>query len=277
LLAVLGEDVSGSELADLTAGWSRRTIQDSIGRWLIEEPEPDPKSQDSSRPSEASAPDAAPAERLESAQQPAERPTEQGSRRGWYADDSDSSIRYRPTGHADRFLRAWMEVAVRLLRESDRASDDSSDRRELQWTLLLEMSDPFQVRSGRCMKCHTVEQTEGPASRIVWSPFSSSGSGSRFVKFSHRPHLTLKMTCESCHPIRRPSVSDLSLSGPANAMDRLVSDIAGNPFGVLSSGLKSMQRDQCATCHTRQRVGDSCLKCHNYHIGRVPKPGWLHP
>jgi hypothetical protein len=60
-------------------------------------------------------------------------------------------------------------------------------------------------------------------------------------------------------------------------MARVVSDIAGNPFGVLSSGLRSMQRDQCATCHTRQRVGDSCLKCHNYHIGRIPKPGLPHP
>jgi len=277
LLAVLGEDVSGSDLADLTVGWSRRTIQDSIGRWLIEEPEPDPKPQDSPRPNEASAAAAAPAERLESGQQPTDRPTEQGSKRGWYADDSDSSIRYRPTEHADRFLRAWMEVAVRLqLRESGRVSDDGDGRRALQW-ILLELSGPFQVRSGRCMKCHTVGQTEGPASRIVWSPFSSSGSGSRFVKFSHRPHLTLKMTCHSCHPIRRPSESDLSLVGRETAMARVVSDIAGNPFGVLSSGLRSMQREQCATCHTRQRVGDSCLKCHNYHIDRISKPGLPHP
>ena len=213
LQAVLGEAASDSELADLTAGWSRRTIQDSIGRWLIEEPEPDPKSQDSPRPSEASFPDAASAERLEPAHRPSDRATEQGSQRGWYA---------------DRFLRAWMEVAVRLqLRESGRVSGDGGGRRALQWTLLLELSSPFQVRSGRCMKCHTVEQAEGPGSRIVWSSLSSSGSGSRFVKFSHRPHLTLKMTCQSCHPIRRPSVFDLSFAGLETATARVVSDLAG--------------------------------------------------
>ena len=141
-------------------------------------------------------------------------------------------------------------------------ADDRS--RALQQTLLT-MSDEFQIE--RCRKCHTVDQPPGAAARIQWKPSPTAIQKPRFVKFSHRPHLTLKMHCESCHEVRR-SLQDKPAMAVAES-DSAPPEVAHHSLGVLGTGLQTMQREQCATCHTRQSVGDSCLKCHNYHIGRV--------
>ena len=31
-----------------------------------------------------------------------------------------------------------------------------------------------------------------------------------------------------------------------------------------------MQKATCANCHVQKAAGDSCLTCHNYHIGHLP-------
>ena len=52
---------------------------------------------------------------------------------------------------------------------------------------------------------------------------------------------------------------------------------------MFESGFATMDKATCATCHVEKAAGDSCLTCHNYHIGfhqpaqpkapcRAPKP-----
>ena len=244
LVNALGDQVSASELQDLMAGWPQQVISDSRRRWLTDSTQPDKEPRD------------------------ADQPTQKPPTMGWYADNSDFSIRYRPSGHADPFLRAWLEISVRVQTRmaADRAhvsrqtpADDRSRAMKQAW---LTLSDPFQI--GRCMKCHTVD----PA-RIKWKPSPAAIQGPRFVKFSHRPHLTLKLSCESCHAFQRRPQDKPTGTESISALTQVAPSASGHPLGVLGSGLQSMQHGKCATCHTRQSVGDSCLKCHNYHIGRV--------
>lgn len=36
------------------------------------------------------------------------------------------------------------------------------------------------------------------------------------------------------------------------------------------SNVLATERKACTACHTEERAGDSCLTCHNYHIGTFP-------
>jgi hypothetical protein len=39
---------------------------------------------------------------------------------------------------------------------------------------------------------------------------------------------------------------------------------------VLTSGFSAIERRDCAKCHTPKLAGQSCLQCHNYHVGHFP-------
>ena len=41
-----------------------------------------------------------------------------------------------------------------------------------------------------------------------------------------------------------------------------------NPL-TFASNFQAMQKTVCTTCHTSERAGDTCLTCHNYHVGTV--------
>ena len=37
-----------------------------------------------------------------------------------------------------------------------------------------------------------------------------------------------------------------------------------------ASNFAPIELNTCADCHTNERAGDSCLLCHNYHVGDFP-------
>jgi len=75
------------------------------------------------------------------------------------------------------------------------------------------------------------------------------------VKFNHRPHRSLPelADCKVCHQI---------VKGDLKKYDSL------DPHDFTSGqvGFDKLRREKCTTCHQPQLAGDSCLKCHNYHI-----------
>ena len=38
---------------------------------------------------------------------------------------------------------------------------------------------------------------------------------------------------------------------------------------TFSSNFKPLDAATCATCHVEERAGESCLLCHQYHVGPV--------
>jgi hypothetical protein len=150
---------------------------------------------------------------------------------GWYRDDLRLAIRYRGGGHEDRVLKSTIEM-ISQLPSGDRA------RQQLLQTRAV----------AACVACHpgAVLSDRG------WRSESLIGRKSEFTKFSHSPHLNVAQLadCSHCHSLGSDSITELSLvSGAAKIHD----------FAPL-------RRQACAACHTADAAGESCVKCHRYHI-----------
>jgi hypothetical protein len=149
---------------------------------------------------------------------------------GWERNDDKYALIYHPIGHANTFLRRWMEIVA-----------PASVVPATPWKTQLVSADI----GGACIKCHAPSQA---ASTFVWSPDAPDLLRRDFVKFSHRPHLLepALQNCSACHAM--PEASDSAAS-----IDPV-------------SGFKFIQKQTCAACHAPTLAGDSCLTCHNYHV-----------
>ena len=114
---------------------------------------------------------------------------------GWFLQDDDFTIRYRPARHADEFLRAWIDLAVRLAPE-----------KPLARSLLARLTG--DTAPGRCAKCHVVAVRPAPAGTAADAAFASRwrarppSSRDGFTTFTHAPHLTGpadRVSCTPCH------------------------------------------------------------------------------
>jgi hypothetical protein len=45
---------------------------------------------------------------------------------------------------------------------------------------------------------------------------------------------------------------------------------------AFASNFENMSKSTCTECHIPSEVGNSCLTCHNYHVGRI-SPAFLYP
>ncbi|SVC06112.1 uncharacterized protein METZ01_LOCUS258966, partial [marine metagenome] len=97
------------------------------------------------------------------------------------------------------------------------------------------LGGPFS--SGRCIVCHSTNDREIREGEITQNQFRKIDWPEKqlpFTKFTHRPHLD--QTCGACHQ--------------------------GEGFAP------GITEETYASCHTPEKAGDSCLACHNYHMGR---------
>ncbi len=166
---------------------------------------------------------------------------------GWYR--QDYTIRYRPTGHEDPFLKTWLDY-------SSRASTPQEET--LRLPVFEALSDPGAV--GRCMKCHSVD-TDGKARSVRWQPFDPASVDSRFTRFSHDPHISAvgEKGCASCH----------ALSTGADTF--LKSYEQGNPE-IHSPNFSPLDKATCSGCHTEKAAGEECTLCHQYHTQGISLP-----
>lgn len=156
---------------------------------------------------------------------------------GWFRDDRSMTIRYQPIGHADPWLQAWLDLAVR------------TNNSQLRTALLEDLGRPNSP--GTCLSCHQV-QDDGRS--IAWRGFDRRHEPRTFTKFSHRPH-TLQpelANCTHCHALNVPESNSPSLVSVSSAAD---------PHDFLPIG-----KQACASCHTPQAAGNACIQCHNYHV-----------
>lgn len=165
---------------------------------------------------------------------------------GWYRQDDNYTLLYRPQGHEDAFLTAWLESTAK----------DGTPTAQRIFNQLAAADAP-----GVCMKCHTADQSAGSAAvHLNWRTSRPQRDVHPFTRFKHSAHFNLMgdQGCMTCHTFN------------------VEADYAGS-FGsnrdplVFRSNFSPQQKSTCASCHQPERAGESCLQCHNYHTGEMQK------
>ncbi len=165
---------------------------------------------------------------------------------GWYRQDSEFAILYRPIGHADPFLYAWLDFTVQATGVKHGRSAE---------TIFTTLANP--KAPGLCMKCHSVDAQAGQRKRIHWAAARPVADERKATRFTHAVHFSLldDKGCLTCH----------TLNPEAEVMEAFEHT---DPL-TFSSNFRAMEKTVCTTCHTSKRAGDTCLTCHNYHVGTM--------
>lgn len=161
---------------------------------------------------------------------------------GWYRRDENYTLYYRPGGHADEFLTAWLETSARSEGPAAQA-------------IFAQLASP--KAPGLCMKCHTVDGT-GTASVVNWHTSRPEPHRRPFTTFKHAPHFSLMgvQGCMTCHVM--DAKSDYARGFGENR----------DP-AIFNSSFAPLTKDSCVSCHQPALAGSSCLQCHNYHTGEL--------
>ena len=170
---------------------------------------------------------------------------------GWYR--QEFSVLYHPTGHADPFLKAWLDYTASTFGTPGQAAAESVFRQLVD-----------KDAQGQCVKCHSIEK--GPDNRlsIMWNPKKSGGAGGGFTRFVHEPHLSMatEKSCQTCHQL------------DSKAKYQKAFGVNRDPHR-FASNFKSISQDVCGTCHKKAEAGESCVQCHNYHAEPIMPAGMM--
>ncbi|MEP6820865.1 MAG: hypothetical protein ABI946_00785 [Chthoniobacterales bacterium] len=175
---------------------------------------------------------------------------------GWYRPRDSFTLFYRPVGHADPFLVAWLTAAARL--QSQSPSGDAH-------TALEKLSDPQSP--GLCFKCHTTEASSA-VTTVNWKPAQPDAAGRPFTTFDHSTHFSLvgDQGCQTCHTLNAKSEYPKFFTSQAGG------DTPGAAM-KFQSNFAPISKMLCAECHQPRVAGDGCIICHRYHA--APKAGKL--
>ena len=111
------------------------------------------------------------------------------------------------------------------------------------------LPDIFGSRTvGSCGKCHNIELADSvPIWKTPLDPLRKE-----FTYFSHAMHTSSKdIACSFCHQIKKGILEHSETGQPAG-----------------HSNFEPMDIEMCSSCHESSIAGESCLLCHNYHVGR---------
>ena len=161
---------------------------------------------------------------------------------GWYRQDETLTLHYRPGGHADGFLRAWL---------GGTAGRPEPSAQKIFAQLSVDNAP------GACLKCHTVDRT--PAGTVVnWLTSRPQPQVRAFTRFKHSAHFSLMgdQGCMTCHTF-------------AVGADYAGSFGANRDPAIFRSNFAPMSMASCTNCHQPARSGESCQQCHNYHTGAL--------
>ena len=158
---------------------------------------------------------------------------------------------YAVQGHADPFLYAWLELASLLPPQSP---------------ALERFLEPEQ---GFCTSCHRVEQSAMGVT-VHWRVAGATRSEQGHTRFAHSPHDQFADVegCASCH-----ALAERTFPPDAESPARLAAEAVDSDFKLVDYA----ERQRCAQCHVPERAGDSCLSCHNYHVGELKAPRQADP
>ena len=160
---------------------------------------------------------------------------------GWYR--QDYAIFYRPIGHKDKFVYAWL-----FLTGPQAPKGDVSPAAAVFDTLT------HKDAQGSCTKCHSVDDLKGKGRVVNFSPPSADTKLGRFTKFVHEPHFSImdNRGCLTCHNLEK-------------GRPYLKSYEQGNPQS-FEPNFAMVKKDTCHTCHNGTKARQDCLLCHTYHV-----------
>ena len=159
---------------------------------------------------------------------------------GWFREDF--ALLYRPAGHADAFIRAWLDATAVAPSEPARR-------------VFTALSAPRAL--GKCAKCHSVDAADAQALRVNWRALERSPAVHRFTRFAHGPHLSPLegRGCQTCHKLD-------------SGGDFMASFDDHDPR-TFAANFTPIEKPLCTDCHVAREAGDSCTMCHNYHVGVI--------
>ncbi len=159
---------------------------------------------------------------------------------GWYR--SSQTLYYRPAGHADPFLRSYVDIAGNAA--------EGSEARHLFSELTAEDAP------GRCNKCHSIDQRADGGLEAQWLPWRPDIERGAFTVFSHETHFSLlgEKGCVTCHTL--------------GAEETYLDSFSNHDPAVFASNFDTLPVSVCADCHTPDVAGDDCTLCHRYHVGQ---------
>jgi hypothetical protein len=162
---------------------------------------------------------------------------------GWYRLDESYTLHYRPGGHEDAFLTAWL----------DGTANQPAPTAQRIFAQLAADDAP-----GACLKCHTVDRTATGATTVNWRTSRPQPGVRPFTTFKHAAHFSLMgdQGCMTCHTF-------------AVGADYAGSFGANRDPAVFHSNFTPLAKSTCATCHQPAKSGESCQQCHNYHTGEM--------
>ncbi len=175
-------------------------------------------------------------------------PEEWAKAGGWYR--KDFILYYRPVGHEDVFFRTWLDISARSI------GTPAERYGNALFALLGDKNTP-----GKCIKCHSVDQQQGGGLKINWAPFQPVPGESTFTVFGHETHFSAVggKGCVACHQLNEDTTYQESFKGR-------------DPYQFVAN-FAPIERETCARCHVKQSAGDSCVMCHQYHIGEFVTEG----
>lgn len=177
-------------------------------------------------------------------------------RPGWSAEALE--LRYKPAGHEDPLVRAWLESA--LAANGNAPAHESAE--ELRRSMFSEQSGP-----GRCAYCHFPTQVSTVRSdgvddgvRLEFEPrldWQQQPEVRHQVKYAHGPHINLLgrgSWCTNCHELNKSAK-------PAANSDHGQS----NGQGLVTVDFTPIAVKKCKSCHKASGVRQDCSTCHQYH------------
>ncbi|MCA9217256.1 MAG: hypothetical protein KDB27_29505, partial [Planctomycetales bacterium] len=160
---------------------------------------------------------------------------------GWFRDDDALSIGYRPIQHDDPVMTALYDT---LATHRDKLGAGGQN-------LFEDLRQP--TTTGHCASCHSIDRHDD---RAIVNWYGKQPKTKReFTKFSHSPHLILPQLgdCSACHQLNEQA-------------DTTKNYASSDPAENVVSNFANISKEACANCHSPKAAGESCLKCHNYHI-----------
>jgi len=131
---------------------------------------------------------------------------------------ADFSVGYRPSGHADVFLRRLLEVTGRAAETNGMATE--------VFTALQASGAP-----GQCAKCHRIDVASADDRRNVWTEGRIGQEARTLTAFDHAPHLVKE--CQSCHQYNAESGFETISKSTCTACHT-----------------RNMVTESCLTCHS---------------------------
>ncbi len=186
---------------------------------------------------------------------------------GWYLDPQVYSLRYKPQGHSDPVVAAWIQFAALI-----DARVGSSD-----WHAALKLPNwsSEKIAVGQCTQCHLLSTyTNESVSTEDWQSIDR-GHAKGFTRFNHQPHLMLADTvdCKHCHRLGESTSSGEERF--AQALVKFASESPGDRNSHLefarkhfSGEFESIEKSQCSICHRNGGAPQGCTQCHNYHVNQ---------